>query len=128
MAMADLLEHLIALLRTLSEDVVATRLEPNPSSPFDPTPFLSSSAPLFAALHAVNRNSLLFTKGCKARTQDARLEMDSAHLRLQVSWVGGAVVSARQDAGADSLSVAGQNLLFKRNHLEREIRKCEEFE
>ncbi|GAA5855557.1 hypothetical protein JCM8547_007889 [Rhodosporidiobolus lusitaniae] len=94
---------LIELLQNLSTDLVSSRLEntADPSS-FDPQPFLAQSAPLFAALHGVNRRNQLHAKECRARTQEARLEMDAAHLRLQ-------------------------NLLFERNHLEREIRSCQEY-
>ncbi|GAA5884590.1 hypothetical protein JCM6882_005310 [Rhodosporidiobolus microsporus] len=96
-------QELLALLASLADQLVASRLDPS-SDPgaFDAQPYLAQSAPLFAALHGVNRNNLLQAKECRTRTQDARLEMDSAHLRLQ-------------------------NLLFERNHLEREIRSCEEY-
>ncbi|ORY82408.1 Fms-interacting protein-domain-containing protein [Leucosporidium creatinivorum] len=101
---ADLPAQLVDLLRTLSDELVAQRLAQDATAPpFDPQQSLASSTPLFSALHAVNRDTLSFARDCKARTQDARLEMDSAHLRLQ-------------------------NLMFERNHLEREICKCEEFE
>ncbi|GAA5937915.1 hypothetical protein JCM10213_001932 [Rhodosporidiobolus nylandii] len=93
-------DSLIDLLIDVSSRLIAARLE-NPSA-FDPQAYLAQSAPLFAALHGVNRTNLLQARESRARTQDARLEMDSAHLRLQ-------------------------NLLFERNHLEREIRSCEEY-
>lgn len=79
-------EELAEVLRQLSSELVAARLAfTGDPSAFEHEPYLSAAAPLFAALHAVNRMSLNFTKECKARTQDARLEMDGAHLRLQVS-------------------------------------------
>ncbi|GAA5932628.1 hypothetical protein JCM1841_000316 [Sporobolomyces salmonicolor] len=93
-------DQLVAFLRALSAEIVAAR-QANDAD-FDPAPYLAQAAPLFGALHSVNRNSLLFAKQCRAKTQDARLNMDAAHLRLQ-------------------------NLLFERNHLEREIRSCEEY-
>ncbi|GAA5873277.1 hypothetical protein JCM1840_000016 [Sporobolomyces johnsonii] len=93
-------DQLIAFLRVLSEQIIAAR-QANDAD-FDPAPYLAQAAPLFGALHSVNRTSLLFAKQCRAKTQDARLDMDAAHLRLQ-------------------------NLLFERNHLEREIRSCEEY-
>ncbi|GAA5954546.1 hypothetical protein JCM21900_005984 [Sporobolomyces salmonicolor] len=93
-------DQLVAFLRALSDEIVAAR-QANDAD-FDPAPYLAQAAPLFGALHSVNRNSLLFAKQCRAKTQDARLDMDAAHLRLQ-------------------------NLLFERNHLEREIRSCEEY-
>ncbi|GAA6038872.1 hypothetical protein JCM8097_000545 [Rhodosporidiobolus ruineniae] len=95
-------DELLTLLRDLSSSLVSQRLASEDPASFDPQPYLAQSAPLFAALHGVNRNNLLQAKECRVRTQDARLEMDSAHLRLQ-------------------------NLLFERNHLEREIRSCEEY-
>ncbi|GAA6002249.1 hypothetical protein JCM10207_003146 [Rhodosporidiobolus poonsookiae] len=92
--------ELIDLLRALSSQLVSARLD-SPSA-FTPQQFLAQSSPLFAALHGSNRLNLVAAKECRARVQDARLEMDSAHLRLQ-------------------------NLLYERNHLEREIRSCEEY-
>ncbi|GAA5821259.1 hypothetical protein JCM11251_004539 [Rhodosporidiobolus azoricus] len=95
--------ELVSLLANLADQLISSRLDPTtPPETFDPQPYLAQSAPLFAALHGVNRNNLLQAKEARTRTQDARLEMDSAHLRLQ-------------------------NLLFERNHLEREIRSCEEY-
>ncbi|GAA5881524.1 hypothetical protein JCM16303_005691 [Sporobolomyces ruberrimus] len=88
-------DQLISLLRSLSDQVLASN--------YDTRQILAQAAPVFAALHQVNRNSLIEAKECRTRTQDARLEMDAAHLRLQ-------------------------NLLFERNHLEREIRACEEYQ
>ncbi|GAA5967257.1 hypothetical protein JCM11641_000492 [Rhodosporidiobolus odoratus] len=92
--------QLVELIANLSAQLVQARLD-DPAT-YDPQPYLAQSAPLFAALHGINRGNLLQAKECRARTQDARLDMDSAHLRLQ-------------------------NLLFERNHLEREIRSCEEY-
>ncbi|GAA5903435.1 uncharacterized protein JCM6883_005003 [Sporobolomyces salmoneus] len=89
-------EQLISLLQSLSDQIVS-------SNGFDTRQILAQAAPVFAALHQVNRNSLLDAKQCRTSTQDARLEMDAAHLRLQ-------------------------NLLFERNHLEREIKACEEYQ
>ncbi|GAA5934961.1 uncharacterized protein JCM15063_003114 [Sporobolomyces koalae] len=88
-------EQLIHLLRTLSDQVVSPDLNPRQ--------VLAQAAPVFAALHQVNRNCQVQIKECRTRSQDARLEMDAAHLRLQ-------------------------NLLFERNHLEREIRACREYQ
>ncbi|BGP38611.1 hypothetical protein JCM10450v2_002560 [Rhodotorula kratochvilovae] len=93
-------DNLIVLLRTLSDSLVQARTA-QPDQ-FDPQPYLAQSAPLFAALHGMNRAAQLSAKECRARSQDARLEMDAAHLRLQ-------------------------NLLFERNHIEREIRSAEEY-
>ncbi|GAA5975504.1 hypothetical protein JCM5350_002634 [Sporobolomyces pararoseus] len=88
-------QQLIAALQSLSDQIL--------SSNFDTGKILAQAAPIFAALHQLNRNSLVEAKECRTATQDARLEMDAAHLRLQ-------------------------NLLFERNHLEREIRACEEYQ
>lgn len=70
-------DQLISLLRSLSDQVLASN--------YDTRQILAQAAPVFAALHQVNRNSLIEAKECRTRTQDARLEMDAAHLRLQVS-------------------------------------------
>ncbi|GAA5823848.1 hypothetical protein JCM5353_006380 [Sporobolomyces roseus] len=88
-------DQLISLLRTLSDQIL--------SSQFDTSQLLAQAAPVFAALHQVNRNSLVEAKECRMGTQDARLEMDAAHLRLQ-------------------------NLMYEKNHLEREIKACEEYQ
>jgi len=69
--------QLISLLRTLSDQILSTQ--------FDTPQLLAQAAPVFAALHQVNRNSLVDAKECRMGTQDARLEMDAAHLRLQVT-------------------------------------------
>lgn len=113
-------------LKLLSDEIIAHRLDPTTASDFDPAPYLAQAATLFAALHAVNRETLLFTKRCKGKTQDARLAMDSAHLRLQVSHPP--PPSNPHALPADPSPVCEQNLKFEQNHLEREIRKCEEFE
>ncbi|CEQ42984.1 SPOSA6832_04860 [Sporobolomyces salmonicolor] len=113
-------DQLVAFLRALSDEIVAAR-QANDAD-FDPAPYLAQAAPLFGALHSVNRNSLLFAKQCRAKTQDARLDMDAAHLRLQVS----PHLELRRRGLADNKSML-QNLLFERNHLEREIRSCEEY-
>jgi hypothetical protein len=73
---------LISLLDSLSTQLLSSRLD-DPTS-FDPQTYLAQSAPLFAALHGLNRHNLQEAKECRGRTQEARLEMDSAHLRLQV--------------------------------------------
>lgn len=70
-------DQLISLLRRLSDQIL--------SSQFDTSQLLAQAAPVFAALHQVNRNSLVEAKECRMGTQDARLEMDAAHLRLQVT-------------------------------------------
>lgn len=79
---AQELEHITTILQSLTNDLVLTKTTPT----FDASPYLTQSAPLFAALHAINRSTLRFTtKDLKTKTQDARLKMDGAHLRLQVS-------------------------------------------
>ncbi|GAA6004694.1 uncharacterized protein JCM10292_002481 [Rhodotorula paludigena] len=93
-------DQLVALLRSLASSLVQARLD-SPDS-FDPQPYLAQSGPLFAALHGLNRVGQLHAKECRTLTQEARLDMDAAHLRLQ-------------------------NLLFERNHIEREIRSAEEY-
>ncbi|KAK4703406.1 THO complex subunit 5, partial [Phenoliferia sp. Uapishka_3] len=101
--MATLPHSISTSLKALSEQLVQSRLQSSDPSSFDPTHFLSESAPLFAILSNLNRESNVFTKESKDRTSMARVKMDGASLRLQ-------------------------NLKFEQNHLEREIRKCEEFE
>lgn len=126
---AELPTQLVELLRTLSDELVAQRLaqeEDAPSTPSTaPMTALTRSAPLFAALHAVNRDTLSFARGCKQQTQAARLEMDSAHLKLQVSSLASCIHASRALLTSSTLL---QNLMFERNHLEREIHKCEQFE
>lgn len=70
-------------LRALTDSIVEAR-QADPAGEFDPVDALAQAAPLFAILQAVNRESALFAKQCKDRTSAARLEMDRAHLRLQV--------------------------------------------
>ncbi|GAA5826411.1 hypothetical protein JCM10212_001284 [Sporobolomyces blumeae] len=97
---------LVSLVRSLSSDLVEARSSSssdNSTAAFDPSPFLARAAPLFAALHASNRDALVTAKESRVKVQDARLDMDHAHLRLQ-------------------------NLLFERNHLEKEIKACEEYQ
>lgn len=88
------LETLTSLLRSLSSQILTARTAAKDPSEFGAQHLLTTSAPLFAALHALNRNTLGFNKECKGRTQAARLEMDSAHLRLQVSLDGGGTLLA----------------------------------
>ncbi|POY72623.1 hypothetical protein BMF94_4451 [Rhodotorula taiwanensis] len=97
-------EHLVGLIRSLADQVVQAKLDsPAPDhAAFDPEKVLAQSAPAFAALYGLTRATQLDAKSCRAKTQEARLEMDAAHLRLQ-------------------------NLLFQRNHIEREIRAAEEY-
>jgi len=76
-------DTLISLLRSLAGSLVDSRTN-HPPDTFDPQPYLAQSAPLFASLHGLNRAGLLAAKECRASSQDARLEMDAAHLRLQV--------------------------------------------
>lgn len=84
-------EHLVGLIRSLADQVVQAKLDsPAPDhAAFDPEKVLAQSAPAFAALYGLTRATQLDAKECRARTQEARLEMDAAHLRLQVSpWYG----------------------------------------
>ncbi|KAL8276853.1 hypothetical protein RQP46_010784 [Phenoliferia psychrophenolica] len=102
--MTDLPRDVANSLRDLADSVLQSRTDASTSSvPFDPTSALKASTPLFAYLQTVNREAALHSKACKDKTSAARLEMDRAHLRLQ-------------------------NLKFEQNHLEQEIRKCEEYE
>lgn len=99
--------EMIELLRQISTELVNARLDLSANGP-SPAQLITKAAPLvrarptrsnvraathlcspisqFASLNGVNRSALISAAGCKARTQEARLEMDSAHLRLQVSF------------------------------------------
>ena len=68
------LAQITSLLKSLSDELVANRLDQPESVDLDA--YLSASAPLFSALQTVNRDSQLFSIACKARTQEARLKMD----------------------------------------------------
>lgn len=79
--------ELIARIRSLADEVVQSRLDSttNPPPPLlHPEEVLAKSAPVFASLYGLSRASQLDAKECRARTHDARLEMDAAHLSLQV--------------------------------------------
>ncbi|POW09877.1 hypothetical protein PSTT_06535, partial [Puccinia striiformis] len=61
------------------------------------------AAPLFARLKFINRNSSSMVSNFKSQTQKVRNQVDQIHLDLQ-------------------------NLVYERRHLEKEIKKCQEFE
>ncbi|KAG0667625.1 hypothetical protein C6P46_000162 [Rhodotorula mucilaginosa] len=90
-------QELIALIRSLADQVVQSRLDDTDPDTLQAEAVLAQSAPVFASLYGLTRATQLDAKESRARTQDARLEMDAAHLRLQ------------------------------RNHIEREIRAAEEY-
>ncbi|KAM0788125.1 hypothetical protein ACM66B_001290 [Microbotryomycetes sp. NB124-2] len=94
-------------LHALARDLVAQRLahaeQLGADSPFDAAAIVTAAAPWFAALNSVNRDVQAGARAFKQHTHDARILAEQAHLRLQ-------------------------NLLFEQNHLEREIRKCQEYE
>ncbi|KAK4050168.1 hypothetical protein OIV83_003739 [Microbotryomycetes sp. JL201] len=102
-----LTDHAVDMLRALARDLVAQRLahaeQLGSDSPFDATAIVTAAAPLFAALNRVNRDVQAGARTFKQQTFDARIVAEQSHLRLQ-------------------------NLLFEQNHLEREIRKCQEYE
>lgn len=78
-------QELIALIRALADQVVQSRLDHTDSADtLQPEAVLAQSAPVFASLYGLTRATQLDAKESRARTQDARLEMDAAHLRLQV--------------------------------------------
>ena len=91
---------LSSAVEQLAKEIVTKRMQ---SLPLDSTSHLASAAPLFASLHAVNRKSSAWAMNAKGTSAEARKAMDHAHLLLQ-------------------------NLLFERNHLEKEISNCERFE
>ncbi|KAK4047780.1 hypothetical protein OIO90_006079 [Microbotryomycetes sp. JL221] len=97
----------VEMLHALARDLVAQRLahadQLGPDAPFDATPIVTAATPMFAALNCVNRQVQLGARSFKARTHEARLVAEQAHLRLQ-------------------------NLLFEQNHLEHEIRRCKQYE
>ncbi|KAA1115471.1 hypothetical protein PGT21_036784 [Puccinia graminis f. sp. tritici] len=61
------------------------------------------AAPLFARLKSINRSSSSMVSSFKSQTQLIRNQVDQIHLDLQ-------------------------NLIYERRHLEKEIKKCQEFE
>jgi hypothetical protein len=61
------------------------------------------AAPLFARLKSINRSSSSMLSSFKSQTQKVRNQVDQIHLDLQ-------------------------NLIYERRHLEKEIKKCQEFE
>ena len=83
--MSDLPRSVANSLRDLADLTLQMRQDASTSStPFDPLPSLAQAAPLFAYLQTANRDALLHAKACKDTASAARLEMDRAHLRLQV--------------------------------------------
>lgn len=64
---------------------------------------ISIATPLFANLKSINRQSSSIVAHYKSQTQKVRNEVDQIHLDLQ-------------------------NLIYERRHLEKEIKKCQEFE
>lgn len=84
----------------LVKEMVTQRMQ---SIELNSSAYLASAAPLFASLHAVNRKSSAFAVNSKGASAESRKSMDEAHLLLQ-------------------------NLLFQRNHLEKEITNCQRFE
>ncbi|PLW20706.1 hypothetical protein PCANC_07412 [Puccinia coronata f. sp. avenae] len=61
------------------------------------------AAPLFARMKSINRSSSSMLSSFKSQTQKVRNQVDQIHLDLQ-------------------------NLIYERRHLEKEIKKCQEFE
>ena len=61
------------------------------------------ATPLFARLKSINRTSSSMVSTFKSQTQAVRNQVDQIHLDLQ-------------------------NLIYERRHLEKEIKKCQEFE
>ncbi|KAA1106531.1 hypothetical protein PGT21_035939 [Puccinia graminis f. sp. tritici] len=61
------------------------------------------AAPLFARLKSINRSSSSMVSSFKSQTQLIRNQVDQIHLDLQ-------------------------NLIYERRHLEKEIKKCQDFE
>lgn len=76
-------EHLVGLIRSVAADIVRERTAAD--AEFSPERALADSAPPFAALYGLSRAAQLDASDCRARSQEARLEMDAAHLRLQAS-------------------------------------------
>ncbi|MBW0545101.1 hypothetical protein O181_084816 [Austropuccinia psidii MF-1] len=105
----DTLNLVSTQLINIANGLLASKL--SPSDPSDPNQeeftcedrFLDAATPLFATLKALNRSSSGLVVESKAKTQQARNELDQVHLGLQ-------------------------NLIYERRHLEKEIKKCQEFE
>lgn len=121
-------QELIALIRSLADQVVQSRLDHTDPDTLQAEAVLAQSAPVFASLYGLTRATQLDAKESRARTQDARLEMDAAHLRLQVRFPRLSWPPNGSRARHPVLNPPhAQNLLFQRNHIEREIRAAEEY-
>ncbi|SGY50708.1 BQ5605_C001g00917 [Microbotryum silenes-dioicae] len=105
-------QDLLAALQQLSSQLVAARLDSSSSSNTTATDEGSTlniglttqeAGPLFAALHAWNRKGLGEIAALRDETMDARIKMEEAYLRLQ-------------------------NLMFEKDHLQREILACQLYE
>ncbi|KAG0146903.1 hypothetical protein CROQUDRAFT_656700 [Cronartium quercuum f. sp. fusiforme G11] len=97
----DTLTLISSELASIANDVLNSKLnhpELNPDHDY-----LATATSLFATLKSINRSSSSAVGDCKIKTNQARSELDSIHLGLQ-------------------------NLVYERRHLEREIKKCREFE
>lgn len=106
LAHLETLDLISSQLTSIATEVLNAKLEHQTPSdtPTDTEPdFLPTAASLFASLKSVNRLSSATVGDCKTKTSQARSELDSIHLGLQ-------------------------NLVYERRHLEREIKKCREFE
>jgi THO complex subunit 5 len=96
-----LLEH-TASLRELGRTVAAARFSQEEAEA-DPTSLASQGYPVLAILKSLNRTFYTSAKESKQVPLEKRAEMDRAFLQLQ-------------------------NMGYERNHLEREIRRCKEYE
>lgn len=107
----DALPHLQTLnlissqLSTIATEILNTKLQrvTNNSLSDPESQSIPTATSLFATLKSVNRSSSANVGECKTKANQARSELDSIHLGLQ-------------------------NLVYERRHLEREIKKCREFE
>lgn len=98
------LTNLTSLLINLSNQIISNRLNSNSSttpsyesltnSPLDNeveeeqldfSQYLIDASPIFANLNLLNRNNLVKVRELKSKVMEAKLGMDTSHLRLQVS-------------------------------------------
>lgn len=91
---------LAAQLTALANRLLVTRTE-EPSA--DTSIFIIQALPLFAKFKHLHRDASVASLESRAQATEARLDMDRAQLSLQ-------------------------NLMYEKQHFEREIQKCGEYE
>ncbi|SCV71235.1 BQ2448_2823 [Microbotryum intermedium] len=124
-------QDLLAALQQLSCQLVAARFDTSFSNTTGDATLsveltTQQAGPIFAALHAWNRKGLGEIAALRDETMDARIKMEEAYLRLQVR---GVVRGVLRDENENSRPcVVMQNLMFEKDHLQREILACQLYE